>query len=84
MFVPLTKKGKAQIFAETLTGIMGVKDIDLANNIFVEGATAIQCFSNDEADKFNIVAQTLHDLQPKDAIEAKLAVQARVLFTRST
>ena len=34
-----------------------------------------------EKDSFNVVLQSVHDMQPKDAIEARLAVQASALFS---
>lgn len=68
-----------QIMEETLSKLVGVKDGELARQIFDSGVRALKPFYS-EAKSSNIIAQTLHDQQPKDAIEARLTVQSSALY----
>lgn len=67
-------------FMETLKSVMGVKDTELAWQILNSGVSALKPMCN-EKDSFNIVLQSVHDMQPKDAVEARFAVQASALFS---
>lgn len=73
-------ENKADAFFEKLKEITGVKDTELASNIIDTGANAIRSVVK-ENDELNIIAQTLHDFGPRNAIEARLALQANALFT---
>lgn len=66
-------------FMETLKSVMGVKDPELAWQILNAGVSALKPMCG-EKDSFNVVLQSMHDMQPKDAIEARLAVQVSALF----
>ena len=74
------KDGKAENVAETLKSIIGVKDTELACQILNAGILALKSTCS-EKDGYNIVLQTMHDLQPRDAVEARFAVQATALFS---
>lgn len=80
--VVVADKDGERDYMETLKSVIGVKDKELACNILSEGIAALQptCGRN-ETDAYNVALQALHDLQPKDAVEARLAVQASALFS---
>lgn len=60
--------------------IVGVNDSELAHLIFCEGVTAMPP-SVSSPHSYNLIAQSLNDIQPQDSFEARLAVQASVLFS---
>ncbi len=67
--------------------ITGTKDKEIAGNIFYTAVMAISPIlpkeerASDNMDQcFNIIAQSLHDFQPKDATEARLLTQAVALY----
>lgn len=74
------KSGKPLDFIETIKSICGVKDQELALQIFHAGTSALQQIHN-ELDSFNIILQAMHDIKPGDSVEARFAVQASVLFS---
>jgi len=71
---------KADAFFAQIKAVTGVKDSELAMNILDTAARTIDPFVR-ENEEYNIIAQSLHDIGPRDATEARLAVQATVLFT---
>lgn len=73
-------EGSSADYMETLKSVIGVKDTELAAQILTDGIVALKTTCG-EKEAYNVVLQTLHDLQPKDAIEARLAVQASALFS---
>lgn len=75
-----TVKDRGEVsFNDSLKTVVGVKDTELAKHIFHSGANAIAPLVG-EINGMNTVAQSLHDFKPQDAMEARLAVQAEVLF----
>jgi hypothetical protein len=74
------KDGKPADFIETLKSIIGVKDTELASQILSDGIIVLKP-TCDEKFAYNVVLQTLHDLQPRDPVEARFAVQASALFS---
>jgi hypothetical protein len=74
------KQDKENSFMEKLKEIFGVKDSDLALSIFRATTAAIEP-SVGAVQSLNIITQTVNDLGPEDAIEARLAAQAAVVFT---
>jgi hypothetical protein len=72
--------GKATDLMETFKSIIGVKDTELACQILNAGIVALKSIYS-EKDSYNLLLQTMNDLQPKDAIEARFAVQASALFS---
>ena len=70
----------AEEFVETLKSVIGVKDSELAWQILNSGVAALKPMCG-EKDSFNVILQSMHDIQPKDVIEARLAVQASALFS---
>jgi hypothetical protein len=79
MSIVVADKDGEQDIAETLKTVLGVKDTELSSHILSDGIVALQPTCGKEA--YNVVLQTLHDLQPKDAVEARFAVQAGALFS---
>lgn len=78
--LPTSKDGSSADFIETLKSVIGVKDTELAAQILSDGVVALQITcGKDEA--YNVALQSLHDLKPKDAIEARFALQASALFS---
>jgi hypothetical protein len=77
---PNSDQNKNDALFTTVKEIVGVKDTELAMNLLNTGAEAIKPLVNSN-DRLNIVAQTLHDFKPQNAIEARLALQAHALFT---
>jgi hypothetical protein len=73
-------ENKAEALFERMKEIVGVKDSELASHIIDAGAGAIEPVVQKNG-QLNIVAQTLHDFGPRNAIEARLALQADALFT---
>ena len=73
-------QNKSEAFFEKIKKVAGVKDTELTSSIIDTGANAIEPVTK-KGDELNIIVQTLHDLAPKNAIEARLAVQASALFT---
>ena len=73
-------QSKSDACFEKMKEIVGVKDIELASDIVDAGASAIEPVVK-KNEQLNIVAQTLHDFGPRNAIEARLALQAGALFT---
>jgi len=67
-------------FVETLKSVIGVKDSELAWQILNSGVSALKPMCG-EKDSFNVILQSMHDIQPKDVVEARLAVQASALFS---
>ncbi len=75
---------------ESYKHVTGIKDFELAQQVITSGLVAIQsttpCKSTEKgtreelAQNINLVVQTLHDFQPKDAIEARLVLQAAAAF----
>lgn len=63
-----------------LKEIVGVKGSELACQIVIAGVDAIKTVTV-ESDSLDVIQQSLQDLKPKDSIEAKLIVQADVLFS---
>jgi hypothetical protein len=74
------KDGSSADFMETLKSVTGVKDTELAAQILTDGIVSLKTTCSDK-DAYNLVLQTLNDLQPKDAVEARFAVQASALFS---
>jgi hypothetical protein len=66
--------------------ILGTKDTEIANNIINTAFSAIYPILGkengaDNTDKcMNIIFQSMHDFQPKDAIEARLIAQEIALY----
>ena len=73
-------KNKWETLFERMKEIVGVKDSELASHIIDAAAGAIEPIVQKNG-QLNIVAQTLHDFGPRNAIEARLALQADALFT---
>ncbi len=67
-------------YEEKLKEIVGVKDSELANKILQFGVEGILVNFNNPENEFNYIIQSIFDAQPKDAIEARLAAQASVLY----
>ena len=65
---------------DSLKEIVGVNGPELACQIVISGVDAIKTVTS-ESDSLNVIQQSLQDLKPKDSIEAKLIVQADILFT---
>lgn len=65
---------------ETIKSVLGVKDSDLALQILHLGISACDP-AGMETHSWNIVLQSMHDIQPKDAVEARFAAQAHALFS---
>ncbi|MDP1609258.1 MAG: hypothetical protein Q8L98_08115 [Chlamydiales bacterium] len=78
--VAADKNGDSMEFTEALKAVVGVKDTELASQIFQAGVSALKPICG-ETDSLNVVAQAMHDLQPKGAVEARFAVQASALFS---
>lgn len=55
-------------------------DFEISKSIITSGVSAM--IGQNNAEKYNIVLQTLADSEPKDATEAKLCLQAHVLYTQ--
>jgi hypothetical protein len=72
---------KATDFLETLKSVMGIKDTELACQILSAGVSALKSTCG-EKDSYNVILQTMHDLRPKDSVEARLVVQASALFSQ--
>lgn len=68
------------LLAKRCKELVGVKDAELAENILFKGAQAIESILSPEESR-NIIAQSLHNFEPKDAVEARLVVQATVAQT---
>jgi len=66
-----------------LKEIVGVKDSELASTIHLDASEAIRSLGNSEAESRNIVLQALHDIQPKDSMEASLCAQERALYAHA-
>jgi len=63
-----------------LYAVGGVRDTELAASIIDGTANALAPFFKD-VDALNLITQSLHDIQPKDVIESRLAAQATAMFT---
>jgi hypothetical protein len=59
--------------------MFGVKDSELANHILNRGERALSPFLSKE-ESCNVIAQSLHDFRPQDAVESRLVVQAATAF----
>lgn len=69
---------------EALKQVAGVMDGELAINIVVpSGAAVASCFTQSLENKLNVIAQSLHDGQPQDSLEARLIVQSTVAFSHA-
>jgi len=66
---------------DSLKEIVGVNGPELACQIVISGVDAIKTVTS-ESDSLDVIQQSLQDLKPKDSIEARLAVQASVLFAQ--
>lgn len=69
---------------DLLKSIAGVGDADLALDIVGKASDAIHPLSGNVENtfnSFNIVLQSLHDFQPKNALEARLIAQSAALYT---
>lgn len=72
-------KCDATLFKDKLTEICGTKDPELASNILdAVGGTISPIVGREQS--LNLVAQSIYDLQPRDATEARLGAQATTLF----
>jgi hypothetical protein len=70
---------------DIIKGIMGTKDSEIAKSIMSATYMAVHPTltkeGGDNVDKcMNIILQSMHDFQPKDAIEARLISQAIALY----
>lgn len=65
--------------AGALNQAFGVKDFELTKQIFDSGVRTHSSICTG-SDCLNVVIQSIHDVQPKDAVEAKFATQASALF----
>ncbi len=70
---------RGMLFMEKMKEVFGVEDFELAHSIFRSSSAALEAIVG-EVGCLNIIAQSANDLSPKDAIEARLAVQAAVAF----
>lgn len=81
VIIELTEgQSKADGLFEKLKEITGVEDTELAANIIDTAESALEPLTK-KKDRLNVITQTLHDFGPSDAIEARLVLQASVLFT---
>ncbi len=72
----------SRFMKEGFRGLVGVKDDELSKQILTSGTIALsQCGKEDHI--LNITLQSLTDAQPADAMEARLATQANVVFTQA-
>lgn len=69
------------LFFKRLKEVIGVKDTELAIDIFAQGAATIKTLMKDSVHGYNVTIQLLNDVKPKDAIEARLALQAHSAFS---
>ncbi len=69
------------LFFKRLKEIIGVKDTELAIDIFSYGSGTIKTLMKDSIHGYNVTTQVLNDVKPKDAVEARLALQAHVAFS---
>lgn len=76
---PKTDQNKRETLFELLKQIVGVQDTELASHLIDTAANTIEPVVK-KNDKLNIVTQVLHDFGPKNAIEARLVLQADALF----
>ncbi len=60
--------------------LAGVKDSELAQHIVRTGVQAIKSF-DPNGEHVNIILQSLHDMKPKDSVEASLITQAAALHS---
>ncbi len=60
--------------------VTGVKDLELGTHVITSALKAIAPIVGEEI-ATNVIIQSLHDFHPKDAIEARLVVQAAVAHT---
>src|SRR5579862_5204799 len=80
------EKNKIEVDLKRLTGgfheLTGTSDSEIAFHIVHRAAVAIN--PRDPADPFamNVACQSLHDQQPKDAVEARLISQAAALYSQ--
>jgi hypothetical protein len=70
---------------DVLKKTTGTRDTEIAESIMSMGAFAIESIERGGDAKrfsqsFNIIMQSLHDFQPKDAVEARLVTQAVTLY----
>lgn len=68
---------------EKVKEIVGVKDSALASSIYLDASETIRSLGSSPTESKNIVLQSLHDVQPKDSIEASLCAQERVLYAHA-
>src|SRR5271156_5438159 len=61
-------QNKSEALFETLKEIVGVKDSELAFNLIDMGADTIEPTVK-KNDQLNIITQTIHDFEPRNAIE---------------
>ena len=72
----------------TISQIMGTKDTEIAQQILTSACVAINPIlakrtgedKDNYAECFNLIFQSMHDFQPKDATEARLIAQAIAVF----
>lgn len=75
----LSNDASSSDITEMIKSVVGVKDGDLALQIFQSGISA-HGSTGEEIRNWNVILQALHDIGPKDAVEARLALQAGALF----
>ena len=66
---------------KTYNQLVGVKDSQLAQHIVRTGVHAIKSFDPNK-EHINIILQSLHDMKPKDSVEASLITQAITLHSQ--
>lgn len=74
------KNKEAGLFRDLLCKLTGTNDEDLANEII---SRSFKNIYGTEADKRNVILQSLADQQPRDAHEARLCAQATVLYSQA-
>lgn len=71
-----TKSGE-ELARDKYKEVIGVKDSELAQSILFDSAKAIEHLTG-PVESLNIMAQSFHDFQPRNAIEARLIAQMTV------
>lgn len=76
---------KVDLFNERIKEILGVKDYEVAMEILSTATRAVATTDGlpDPYEAFNYILQSIYDLKPQDAIEARLTAQAAVLYKHS-
>jgi hypothetical protein len=75
---------------DAMEQITGTKDSEIAAALVIAGVTAMtSCITikGDDAKKgmvcLNVITQSLNDFKPRDAVEARLVIQATVAFEQA-